>query len=52
MGWETAQSMDEALYRARDGQQRSLDVTLLHVPSIVMADVSMRSASRSNGNGA
>ena len=52
MGWETAQSMDEALYRARDGQPRSLDVTMLHVPSIVMADVSMRGAPRSNGNGA
>jgi hypothetical protein len=34
--------MDEALYRAKGGQARSLDITLLHVPPIVMADVSTR----------
>ncbi len=38
-GYETAPNMDEALYRARGGQQRSLDITCLHVPPIVMADV-------------
>ncbi|MCC6214230.1 MAG: DUF2088 domain-containing protein [Polyangiaceae bacterium] len=38
-GWETAPSMDEALYRARGGEARSLDVTLLHMPPIVMGDV-------------
>lgn len=38
-GWETAPTMDEALYRARGGEARSLDVTLLHVPPIVMGDV-------------
>lgn len=41
LGYETAPNMDEALYRARGGQARSLDVTLLHVPPIVMADVSL-----------
>jgi lactate racemase len=39
LGYETAPSMDEALYRARNGEARSLDVTLLRVPPIVMADV-------------
>jgi len=39
LGYETAPSMDEALYRARNGEARSLDVTLLHVPPIVMGDV-------------
>lgn len=39
LGYETARSMEEALHRAKDGQARSLDVTLLHVPPVVMADV-------------
>jgi lactate racemase len=41
-GWETAPTLDDALYRAKNGEARSLDVTLLHVPPIVMGD--MRSA--------
>jgi lactate racemase len=41
MGWETAPTMDEALYRARGGEARSLDITMLHVPPIVMADVTV-----------
>ena len=41
MGWETAPSMEEALYRARGGEARTLDVTLLHVPSAVMGDVTV-----------
>jgi hypothetical protein len=41
MGWETAQSMEDALYMAKGGQNRSLDITLLHVPPIVMGDVSL-----------
>jgi hypothetical protein len=40
-GWETAPSVEEALYRARGGEARSLDVTLLHVPPIVMGDVTL-----------
>ena len=40
-GWETAPSLEDALYRAKNGQPRSLDVTLLHVPPIVMGDVSL-----------
>jgi hypothetical protein len=40
--------MDDALYRAKDGAARSLDITLLHVPPIVMGDVSLPPA----GNGA
>ena len=39
LGWETAPSMDEALYRAKNGEAKSLDVTLLHVPPIVMGEV-------------
>jgi hypothetical protein len=42
LGYETAPTMDEALYRAKQGEARSLDVTLLHVPPIVMADVTTR----------
>ncbi len=38
-GYETAPTMAEALYRAKNGEARSLDVTCLHVPPIVMADV-------------
>lgn len=41
LGYETAPSMDEALYRAKNGEARSLDITLLHVPPIVMGDVSV-----------
>ena len=40
-GWETAASLEDALYLAKNGQARSLDVTLLHVPPIVMGDVSL-----------
>jgi hypothetical protein len=38
-GYETAPNMAEALYRAKNGEARSLDITCLHVPPIVMADV-------------
>jgi hypothetical protein len=39
LGYETADSMDDALYKAKNGEAKSLDITLLHVPPIVMADV-------------
>ncbi|MEZ4219344.1 MAG: lactate racemase domain-containing protein [Polyangiaceae bacterium] len=39
LGWETAPTMDEALYRAKNGEAKSLSVSCLHVPPIVMADV-------------
>jgi hypothetical protein len=42
MGWETAPSMEEALYRAKNGEARTLDITLLHVPPIVMGDVTAK----------
>lgn len=45
LGYETAQSMDEALYRARGGHNTSQSVTLLHVPPIVMGDVTLPGAS-------
>jgi hypothetical protein len=44
LGYETAPNMDEALYRAKGGQARSLDITLLHTPPIVMGDVTIRGA--------
>ncbi|HVU03917.1 MAG TPA: lactate racemase domain-containing protein [Polyangiaceae bacterium] len=51
MGWETAPNMDEALYRARGGEAKSQEITLLHAPPIVMGDVTVR-APRSGGGGA
>ncbi|MCE7892167.1 MAG: DUF2088 domain-containing protein [Sorangiineae bacterium PRO1] len=39
LGYETAATMDEALYRARGSENKSLDIACLHVPPIVMADV-------------
>jgi hypothetical protein len=39
LGWETAPSMEDALYRAKGGELRSLDITLLKVPPIVMGDM-------------
>ena len=38
-GWETAPSMEDALYRAKGGENRSLSVTALHVPPVIMGDV-------------
>jgi lactate racemase len=38
-GYETSPTMDDALYKARNGSTKSLDITCLHVPPIVMADV-------------
>jgi lactate racemase len=38
-GYETAPTMDDALYRAKNGELRSLSITCLRVPPIVMADV-------------
>jgi hypothetical protein len=51
LGYETAPSMEDALYRAKNGQARSLDITLLHVPPIVMGDMSSP-ARPQNGGGA
>ena len=42
MGWETAKTMQDALGRAGDlAGKREPDVTMLHVPPIVMADVTV-----------
>jgi hypothetical protein len=49
LGYETAPSMDEALYRAKAGQARTLDITLLHVPPIIMGDVTLPIEHRTNG---
>jgi nickel-dependent lactate racemase len=38
LGWETARSFQEALAMASDGK-RDPEITMLHVPPIVMADV-------------
>jgi len=40
-GWETAPSMEEALYRAKGGENRSLEITALHVPPVIMGDVTL-----------
>jgi hypothetical protein len=39
LGYETAPNMEEALYRARGGEPRSLDVLCLHAPPHTMGDV-------------
>jgi nickel-dependent lactate racemase len=41
LGYETARSMPEALEMARDGATRNPEITCLHVPPIVMADVTV-----------
>jgi hypothetical protein len=53
LGWETARSMNEALEMAK-GNTPSPDITLLHMPPILMADVSGAPpvAPASHGNGA
>lgn len=45
MGWETAPTMDEALYLARGGEPRSLDVAFMKIPPIQMADVNLQNGS-------
>jgi nickel-dependent lactate racemase len=40
LGWETARTFAEALAMAQ-GSKSSLDVTMMHVPPIVMADVTV-----------
>ncbi len=50
LGWETAPNMDDALYRAKNGEARSLEITLLHVPPVVMGDMKVpTNGSGSNG---
>lgn len=41
LGYETAPNMDEALYRARDGENRSQEILALHLPPIVMGEVTV-----------
>jgi hypothetical protein len=41
LGYETAPNMDEALYRARGGELRNLDVLCLHAPPYGLADVTV-----------
>jgi len=33
--------MEDALYRAKGGENRSLSVTALHVPPVIMGDVTL-----------
>jgi hypothetical protein len=40
-GWETSPNIEDALYRAKNGENRSLDITCLHVPPIIMGDVTL-----------
>lgn len=39
LGYETAPNIDEALYRARGGEPRSLDVLCLHAPPYAIGEV-------------
>jgi hypothetical protein len=38
LGYQTAPNMAEALYRARDGQSKSLDILCLHTPPLTLGD--------------
>jgi len=49
LGYETAPSMEDALYRAKNGELRTLDITCLHVPPIVMGDVRLPPALGNGG---
>jgi hypothetical protein len=40
LGWETAESLQEAIAMGRSRMGRSAQISLLHLPPIVMADVS------------
>ena len=53
LGYETAGTMADALRMAKDTAPPSPEITMLHVPSIVMADVTIPGASAhgSTGNG-
>jgi hypothetical protein len=37
LGYETAPNINDALYRAREGERRAQDILALHLPPIVMA---------------
>ncbi|RYZ06791.1 MAG: DUF2088 domain-containing protein [Myxococcales bacterium] len=50
LGYETAPNMEDALYRAKGGQNKTLDITCLHVPPIIMGDVSVPASTSSNGS--
>lgn len=39
LGYETAPNVDEALYRARGGENRSQNILAMHMPPIVMGEV-------------
>lgn len=41
LGYETAPNMEEALYRAKGGETKSLDILCLHAPPLVMGDVTV-----------
>jgi hypothetical protein len=52
LGWETSPSMEDALYRAKGGELRSLDITLLKVPPIVMGDMRLPGGAPAGGGAA
>ena len=39
LGWETAATLDDAVERAKDLTKPNPDITMLHIPSILMCDV-------------
>lgn len=44
LGFETAPNMAEALYRARDGENQSQEILAMHMPPIVMGEVTVPGA--------
>jgi hypothetical protein len=39
LGWETAKTLDDAIERAKDLTKPNPEITMLHIPSILMCDV-------------
>jgi hypothetical protein len=39
LGWETAETLTDAIERAKDFTRPNPDITMLHIPPIFIADV-------------
>ena len=50
LGYETSPNMEDALYKAKNGQNKTLDITCLHVPPIVMGDVTLPAGSNGSAS--
>jgi hypothetical protein len=40
LGWEVAQNLSDAIERAKDLTKPNPDITMMHIPPIMIADVS------------